>query len=356
MYLPIPNAFGVPAYYIEVDILNMMERVMLEELNFYSNLAKTNLDRKDVVIGISLPDQLIPKWLRTKKYMEQCARTKNGVMLKIENADFDAARQASQVENLISQGIDVLILAPVDLFAAASLVEKAHKAGIKVVNYDRLIKNCYADFYISFNGLKVGELQGEYLIREVPTGNYIILSGDSRDFNARLYKNGAMEYIQPLVSVGNIKIAADKAVKNWDPKIAFKIVEQALIDNNNNIDAILAPNDTTAGGAIEALKAQGLAGKVTVTGQNADLDAVRRIIEGTQSMTVFKDDREEARIAVDAAVKSACNEPVTEDLLINNGKINVPSIILTPIVVNRHNISDVLIASGYLKPGEVYNM
>ncbi|MEQ8196617.1 MAG: substrate-binding domain-containing protein, partial [Clostridiaceae bacterium] len=108
--------------------------------------------------------------------------------------------------------------------------------------------------------------------------------------------------------------------------------------------------------AIEALKAQGLAGKVTVTGQNADLDAVRRIIEGTQSMTVFKDDREEARIAMDAAVKSAYNEPVTEELLINNGKINIPSIILTPIVVNRHNISDVLIASGYLKPGEVYNM
>ncbi|MEQ8156103.1 MAG: substrate-binding domain-containing protein [Clostridiaceae bacterium] len=354
MYLPIQDVFWVPVYYAEEDILSIIERVMLEEFNYYRNLTNEPMKRKEIVIGVALPDRIVPRWPRIKGYMEQYASTKDGVTLKIENADFDAARQASQVDSLISQGIDVLILVPVDLFAAASLVEKAHKAGIKVIDFDRLIQNSDADLYISFDGQKVGELQGQYLTKEVPRGNYIILSGDPGNFNSTLYKKGAMEYIQPRVSIGNIKIVEDKAVKNWDPKISFKIVKDALIANKNNVDAILAPNDTTAGGAIEALKEQGLAGKVVVTGQNADLPAVRRIIEGTQSMTVFKDDREESRIAIDAAIKLAENKPIAVDKYVNNGKINVPSIFLTPIAVDRNNINEVLIASGYLEASEVY--
>ncbi|MEQ8156265.1 MAG: substrate-binding domain-containing protein [Clostridiaceae bacterium] len=354
MYLLIPDVFWVPVYYIEEDILNIIEMVMLEEFNSYSNLTNETINRKETVIGVALPDQIVPRWPRIKSYMEQYASTKDGVTLKIENADFDVAKQASQVENLISQGIDVLILVPVDLFAAASLVEKAHTAGIKVVDFHRLIQNSNPDVFISFDGQKVGELQGQYLTRKVPAGNYIILSGDPGNFNSKLYKDSSMEYIQPLVSIGNIKIVADKEVKNWDPRIAYKIVKDALIENKNNVDAILAPLDTIAGGAIEALKEQGLAGKVTVTGQNADLAAVRRIIEGTQSMTIFNDDREESRVAIDTAIKLADNEPIAVDKYVSNGKINVPSILLTPIVVDRNNINEILIASGYLNPSEIY--
>ncbi|MEQ8156973.1 MAG: substrate-binding domain-containing protein [Clostridiaceae bacterium] len=320
---------------------------------YHDNFINKTVTRQQPVIGISLPDVTLPRWAEDKKVMEKYAQSK-GVSLKIENAEYDAAKQAAQVDNLISQGINVLILVPLDLSSAPALVEKAHKAGIKVVDYDRLIPNSDADIYISFNGLKVGELQAQYLIKEVPRGNYIIMSGDPRDMNSKLFKDGAMEYIQPSANVGDIKIVADKAIK--DPKVAFKIVEDALIANNNNIDAVLAMNDAIAGPSIEALKAKGLAGKVPVTVQDADLDAVKRIVHGTQLMTVFKDFREEARTSIDAAVKLASGKGMDINSYVNNGKINVPSVLLTPIAVDRHNIREVLIDSGFYRESEIYNI
>ncbi|MEQ8156692.1 MAG: substrate-binding domain-containing protein [Clostridiaceae bacterium] len=342
---PIPVYF-IPAYFIEKDIFNIKNAPTLQ---------KRNSNTKALTIGVSFPDQIVPRWKRDRDIMEEYAKTL-GVTLKIENAKSDAAKQAAQIDTLISQGINALILLPVDLSAAAELVQKAHKAGIKVVDYDRLIQNSDVDIYISFNGLKVGELQAQYLIKAVPRGNYIIMSGDPRDMNSKLFKDGAMEYIMPLASSGDIKIVADKEVNNWDPKIAYKIVEEALIANNNNIDAVLAPNDAIAGASIEALKAKGLAGKVPVTGQDADLDAVRRIIEGTQLMTVFKDYREEAKISIDIAIKLARGEPIYVYDYIANGKFNVPSVLLSPKAVDKNNIREVLIDSGFYTISEVYNI
>ena len=165
-----------------------------------------------------------------------------------------------------------------------------------------------------------------------------------------------MGYIRPLVDKRDIKIVADEVVDNWDPKIAFKIVEDALIANKNEIDAILAPNDAIAGEAIKALEAQGLAGKVAVTGQDADLDAAQRIVQGTQLMTVFKDTRDEAKTAIDVAIKLANGETIDVNGYVNNGKIDVPSILITPIAVYKNNIDSVLIDSGYLKKGDVYKV
>lgn len=165
-----------------------------------------------------------------------------------------------------------------------------------------------------------------------------------------------MEYIQPLAARGNIKIVADKSVAKWDPKIAYNIAKDALIANNNKIDALLAPNDVIAGAAIQALEEQGLAGKVVVTGMDAHLAAAERIVQRTQAMTIFKDTRELGKAAIDTAIKLANKKAVAVDNYINNGKIDVPSILLTPLVVDRHNINEVLIDSGYLKQGEVYSM
>ncbi|MEQ8156974.1 MAG: substrate-binding domain-containing protein, partial [Clostridiaceae bacterium] len=265
---------------------------------YHKNFINKYINRRPPVIGASFPDLTIPRWAEDEKFMKEYAQSK-GIVLKTENAEYDAAKQAAQVDNLIKQGINVLIIIPVDLSASAALVEKAHKAGIKVVDYERLIQNSNPDILIAFNIKRVGQLQGKYLIKAVPRGNYIIFSGDPRSLNSKLYKEGAMEYIQPLVSMKDIKIVADKPVEKFDPRIAYKIVEDALIANNNKIDAIFALDDFLAGAAIEALKSKGLAGKVAVSGQDADLDAVRRIVEGTQLMTVFKDFREEARTAID---------------------------------------------------------
>jgi len=330
------------------DFFNIQETSLLPRYNFGRDFINETRIRKNLVIGVSLPTQREARWVSDKETMEKYAAEK-GVTLKVTNADTDSAKQASQVDDLVSQGIDILILAPVDSAAAAAIFEKVHKKGIKVIAYDRLIENSDVDLYISFNNTTVGELQGRYLTRNVPQGRYIILSGDPKDRNSKFYRDGAMEYIQPLVDKGDIRIVTDKAVENWDPKNAYKIVEDSLAASTN-INAILAPNDAIAGAAIEALKTKDLAGKVVVTGQDADLAAARRIVQGTQAMTVFKDTRQLGKVAIESAIKLANNEPIE----ISGVVVNVSSILLTPTLVDRQNLNDVLIGSGYLKPEDVY--
>jgi D-xylose transport system substrate-binding protein len=307
---------------------------------------------KKIRIGLSLPTQREERWVRDKLGMEAEAK-RLGVDLKVAIADADMAQQAQQVENLLSQGIDVLILAPHDGAAAASLVEKAKAEGVKVVAYDRLIMNSPdVALYLSFDNVKVGELQGEYITKMVPKGNYIIMSGAPTDNNATLFKQGAMKYIKPLIDNGSIKVVAEQAVDNWLPANALTIVENALTAASNNVQAILAPNDGTAGGAIQALAAQGLAGKVPITGQDAEAAAAKRIMEGTQGMTIFKDTRELAKAAINAAIAIVKGESELNKLVnnkVNNNRIDVPSYLLTPTVVTKDNLQKVLIDSGYIK-------
>jgi D-xylose transport system substrate-binding protein len=188
----------------------------------------------------------------------------------------------------------------------------------------------------------------------VPKGNYLVLAGSPTDNNAKLFREGAMKYIQPLVDKGDIKVVHDEWVKDWQPSEAMKIAENALTANKNDIQAVLAPNDGTAGGVIQALAAQGLAGKVPVTGQDAELAAAKRIVEGIQSMTVFKDTRELGKAAIAAAIKMAKGESIESNGKVNNNKIDVPSLLLTPIAVDKDNLDKVLIDSGYLKKEDVY--
>ncbi|MFA9397041.1 MAG: sugar ABC transporter substrate-binding protein [Clostridiaceae bacterium] len=318
-----------------------------------TNDGKDGADDGKIVIGLSLPTQREERWVRDKEAMETAAKDA-GVELLVQVSDTDTAMQASQVENLLSQNIDVLILAPVDGAAAAASVKKAHDAGIKVISYDRLIMNTDVDLYLSFDNEKVGELQGEYITKLVPKGNYIVMAGAPTDNNATLFKKGAMKFIQPLVDSGDIKVVTDLAVDNWEPNNALKIVENALTANDNDVQAILAPNDGTAGAAISALAAQGLDGKIPVTGQDSELTAAQRIVEGTQSMTIFKDTRELGKAAIADAIKMAKGEEVSTNGVTNNSTMDVPSDLLTPIVVDKDNIDANLIDSGYMKHDDVY--
>ena len=308
---------------------------------------------KKIKIGLSLPTQREERWARDKTTM-LAEGLKGGVEIKLQISDNDAAKQISQCENLLAQGIDVLILAPNDAKSASTIVEKAHKANIKVISYDRLVLNCDLDIYLSFDNVKVGEIQGEYITKLVPKGNYIVLSGAPTDNNAALFKQGAMKFIQPLVDKKDIKIVMEQGVKDWQPSEAMKLVEQSLTANNNKIDAILAPNDGTAGGAIQALAAQKLAGIIPITGQDAELAAAQRIVEGSQTMTVYKDTRMLGAKAIEIAIKIVKGEALDINNKVNNGKIDVPSILLTPLMVDKSNIDEILVKSGYLKAADVY--
>ncbi len=306
-------------------------------------------------VGLSLPTQREERWVRDKNTMLAKAKELN-VDLRVQITDNDASKQIAQVENLLAQGIKVLIIAPHDASSAAVIVEKAHKAGVKLISYDRLILNSEVDLYLSFDNVKVGELQGEYLATHVPKGQYVVLSGSPTDNNASLYRQGAMKFLKPLVDKGQIKIVMDQPVKDWQPSEAQKLLEQALTAHQNKIDAVLAPNDGTAGGCIQALAAQKLAGKVVVTGQDAELTAAIRIMQGTQSMTVFKDTRLLGQKAIELAVKMAKGESLSNDIngKINNKKADIPSLLLAPAVVDKSNLDKILIDTGYLKKEQVY--
>jgi D-xylose transport system substrate-binding protein len=318
-------------------------------------LAAPRANAAGVKVGLSLPTQREERWVKDKATMEAEAK-KKGIDLRVQVTDNDAAKQMAQCENLISQGVKVLILAPHDASSASAIIEKAVKAGIKVISYDRLVTDSTLDYYyLSFDNVKVGELQGQFITKKVPKGNYIVLAGSPTDNNAKLFREGAMKYIKPLADKGDIKIVMDQFVKDWQPSEAQKLCEQALTANGNKIDAVLAPNDGTAGGCIQALAAQGLAGKVPITGQDAELAGAIRIVQGTQSMTIFKDTRKLGEKAIEMAVELASGKPIdTQGRVVNNNKKDVPSVLLTPVIVTKENLDEVLIKSGYLKKEQVY--
>lgn len=307
---------------------------------------------KKIRIGISLPTQREERWVLDRENFEKVAG-ELGVSVAMQIADNDAAKQQSQCENLISQQIDVLILAPHDGKAAANIVTKAHQAGIKVVSYDRLTLDSEVDLYVTFDSLKIGEMQGEWLTRQVPKGNIVVLAGDPADSCATLYKKGAMNILQPKVDSGDYKIVLDQPVKDWQPSEAMKHMENALTANKNDIQGVLAPNDGTAGACIQALASQGLAGKVPITGQDAEVAAAKRILAGTQGMTVFNDVRDLGKAAMEAAIKLAKGEDPGAANKENNGKIDVPSIYLPPKLVEKENLQQVLIDSGFMKKEDV---
>lgn len=310
-------------------------------------------DDGKLVIGFSMDTLKEERWQKDRDLFE--AKVKElGAEVLTQAANGDDAKQLSQAENLISQGVDVLVVVPHNAEATAAIVQKAHDAGIKVVAYDRLIKNSDVDLYVSFDNEKVGEIQATEITKLVPKGNYVYIGGADTDNNAILFRKGAMNILKPLEEKGDIKIVFDQYSKDWKPEEALKNMENALTANNNNVQAVVAANDGTAGGVIQALDAQGLVGKVPVSGQDAELAALQRVAEGKQAMTVYKPISKLAQTAAEAAVKIGKGETVDASKKVNNGKIDVPSILLDPVAVNKSNIADTVVADGFQKLEDVF--
>ena len=309
---------------------------------------------KQITIGFSMDTLKEERWQRDRDLF--VARAEElGARVLVQAANGDDALQNSQAENLLTQGVDVLLVAPHNGKTAAIIVESAHKAGVKVIAYDRLINDSDLDLYISFDNVGVGEMQGRYLTERKPSGNYVLIGGAPTDNNALLFRKGQMNVLQPLVDKGDIKIVSDQWAKDWQAVEALKHMENALTRSNNQVDAVVASNDGVAGGAIQALAEQKLAGKVLVSGQDAELAACQRIVAGTQSMTVYKPIKLLAHKAAEVAMKLARKEAHGEATKpLNNGKIDVPSILLQPVAVDKDNMMATVIADGYHKLEEVY--
>lgn len=302
-------------------------------------------DAQHPKVGFSIDDLRVERWTRDRSYFVAAAE-QLGAKVFVQSADASEQRQLAQIENLISRGVDVLVIVPYNATVLNNTIREAKKAHIKVLSYDRLILNADIDAYISFDNEAVGEMQARSLVQVKPKGNYYLLGGAPTDNNAKILREGQMRVLQPLVDKGDIKIVGKQWVKEWSPAEAMSIVENALTANGNKIDAVVASNDAIAGGAIQALAAQKLAGKVLVSGQDSDLAAVRRVIAGTQAMTVYKPIKNIAAEAAKLAIQLVRNQKPAYNAQIDNGAKKVDTILLKPTLLNKANV-DVLVRDGF---------
>jgi D-xylose transport system substrate-binding protein len=307
-----------------------------------------------IKIGLCLDTLKEERWQHDRDLFVAKAQ-ELGAEVEVQAANSNDALQNSQAENLLTEGVNVLVVVPHNGKSMATIVDSAHKLGVPVIAYDRLIMDSDLDLYVSFDNVKVGEFQADYLVKRKPKGNYVLIGGAPTDNNAILFRKGQMKVLDPLVKKGDIKIVTDQWADDWLPVKALQIMENALTKNNNQVDAVVVSNDGTAGGAIQALAEQNLAGKVLVSGQDADLAGCQRIVAGTQSMTVYKPIKKLAEKAAEIAVAIAKKQPLTDPTTtVNNGKADVKSILLEPVEMDKDNIDSTVIADGFQKKEDVY--
>lgn len=304
------------------------------------------------VIGFSIDDLRVERWARDRDYFVAAAE-KLGGKVYVQSADASEERQVAQIENLISRGVDVLVIVPFNSKVLGNVVAEAHKNGIKVVSYDRLILGADVDAYISFDNEKVGELQAQGVMNVAPKGNYFLLGGAPTDNNAKILREGQMKMLKPAIDKGDIKIVGQQWTPEWQASQALRIVEDALTANNNNIQGIVASNDGVAGGAIQALSAQKLVGKVPVSGQDADLAGVKRVIDGSQAMTVYKPIKLIATQAAELSIALVKGTAPKYNGKMNNGKKDVNTMLLTPTLLTKTNV-DTVITDGFYTHAQLY--
>ena len=323
-----------------------------------TNTAQTNRavdPNKKIKIGFSMDTVKEERWQRDRAAFEEHCKKMN-VDCVITVADNKADKQSNDVENLLTQNIDVLVIAPNNATQAASMVDKAKAQGVPVISYDRLINSDKLDLYISHQVPVIGKKIAEYALQNAPEGNYVMVYGSSTDNNAVIMKKEQLAVLQSAIDSGKIKIVADNFITDWKPEEALKMAENALTQNSDNIKAFVVSNDGMAGGVVSALEKKGLAGKILVTGQDAQKDALQRIAEGKQSMTVYKPIIPLASGAVDAAIKLAKKEALTDVKPFMNDalKKDVPAILLEVTVVNKDNLLTTVIKDGYITFEDVY--
>src|SRR6266851_992101 len=303
-------------------------------------------------IGVSWNNYQEERWAKWDEPAIKKAITDAGGKYISNDAKSSPETQASNVDNLISQGAKVVIVLAQDGTAIKPAVAKAISGGVPVISYDRLIEDPKA-LYITFDNVLVGKLGAEAVFKAKPKGNYAIIKGNKADANADFLRSGMDQVISAAVKSGDIKIVGETYTDNWDPSKAQTNMEQFLTQAENKVDAVLAENDGMAGGVVSALAGQGLAGRVPVSGQDGDAAALNRIALGTQTVDVWKDARMLGKTAGESAAQLCGGTAVTS---ITNakpfqspGKNTLSSILLTPIPITKDNLGVVLDATWITK-------
>ena len=312
-------------------------------------------EAKGKVIGVSWSNFQEERW-KTDEAAMKAAIAAAGDKYISADAQSSAQKQLADIESMIAQGANVLIVLAQDSSAIAPAVQKAVDEGIPVIGYDRLIENPNA-FYITFDNKEVGRMQARAVFAVKPAGNYAFIKGSSADPNADFLFSGQMEVLKDAIAAGKIKNVGEAYTDGWLPANAQKNMEQILTKNNNKVDAVVASNDGTAGGAIAALAGQGMAGAVPVSGQDGDHAALNRVALGTQTVSVWKDARELGKRAAEIAALLASGKKMSEvpgvvKFAGGPKKVEMNSVFLKPIPITRDNLS-IVIDAGWIKKNDV---
>jgi D-xylose transport system substrate-binding protein len=312
-------------------------------------------------VGLSFSDFATERWPRERDEMTKLLKDAGYEVLSQE-ANHDAKLQNDQIKNMVTQGAKVLIVVAEDGDSAATAVEEVARKGVKVIAYDRLIKTPKIAAYVSFDNVDVGRNQAKGVLAAKSEGNFVLLGGSPTDNNAHLFRKGQMEVLNPLVKSGKIKIVADQWVENWDPANAKKLMENIITATGKKFDAVVASNDGTALGALEAMKAVGLAGKVPISGQDATEAGCNSIARGELTVTILKDTRKLTPLASELAVKLAKGQkdlglaPFKLAELTGNAKMKgeVPCKFLQVFQVTKDNVKKLVVDSGFQTYQGVY--
>lgn len=314
-------------------------------LIFIINVLSSCTDNS-IKVGLLLPNFKDSRYTKDKQFFSDKLKQLGG-SVEVGDANNDPNVQFDQAEDMIKDGVKVLVVCAVNQNLAASIVRLAHDKGIKVIAYERVIRNCDLDYLISFNHFIVGKQQAFYAIQRKPSGNYVLIGGDKSDRNAELIKNGQLKVLDSLSASTKINVVYNTYIEDWSEDNAYKEMCKVLNLSDKKIDVVLTANDGMAGGVIRALNDLQPGYPVIVTGLDADPLACRRIMDGKQSMTVYKSFKNQAEIAAELAMHIAKGESSKNcDEKTFNGSAYVPTISLQPTPVDRSNIAKIITDQG----------
>ena len=326
---------------------------------FFGALMVSEASEETLKIGVCMPTLQEERWQNDYSYFEAIDEERDDIELLLQVADNDSAKQQTQIESLISQGVDGIIVCAVDTSMVGTALQDAHDAGIYVAAYCRLAENCEIDMITMFDNAEVGKLNMEYAYSLAPSGNYVLLNGDVGSTpDVTDYPKGWYGVIQDAIDAGEITVVMEQYCAGWSAEEGLKYTEEALAANNNEIAAIICANDGIASGALQALDSVGMNdGSVVVTGNDGDINACKNIISGLQACSTAQDTQKQVVLAVDTMVDVIRNDGELVNYEItdtyNNGKVDVPSITCSAeLVTNEEEIQKVLIDTG-LRDGDL---
>jgi len=323
---------------------------------------ETNAPAGGIKVGVILPETATSaRWEGFDKPMLEKAMRAEGLDPNIQNAQGDVQKFSTLADQMINEGVKVLVIASINSEVGSTVASLAEKQGIPTIDYDRLNLGGSSEYYVSFDNVKVGQLQGEGMakaLEEKPGAQVIEIEGAPTDNNATLFYEGQQKVLKPLYEDGTLKLVQSRPIDNWDNQAGGVAFEQILTGNGGQVDGVVAANDGLAGAVITVLEKNGLAGRVPVTGQDATADGLKAILSGDQYMTVFKPIKEEAEATAKLAAALAANDDEKADGIAKaktedpTGQREVKSVLLEPKMVTKENVKDVVDA-GYVPASDI---